>query len=260
MRKKMNKAIAVLLAIISIFSAFSIGLTSYAATLKVVQIDMPRGNETARNGWGHSALSLLNGWTMDATTFTTVKAMEDYNGAACYCIEPGVLIFTGDSLTSKGEDYWTNYPSRYNSTINPDTIKRYIGRIFQYGYTSNVSTDWLTTNSGGKKFAQYYATQILIWETLIGERDASFNKVNAKSSGKDNVLQVVQSNHPLRDEIISYYNDIEAKVKNHTKRPSFTATSSALAKTVEMEWDGSKYVATLTDSNSVLANYTFSGS
>ena len=32
--------------------------------------------------------------------------------------------------------FWDNYPSSYNSTISPDDIKLFIGRIFQYGYTA----------------------------------------------------------------------------------------------------------------------------
>ncbi len=47
-------------------------------------------------------------------------------------------------------------------------------------------------------------------------------------------------------------------VQNHTKVPSFCTRSSGSAKVNELKWDGSKYVTTLTDSNGVLGNYTFS--
>ena len=48
---------------------------------------------------------------------------------------------------------------------------------------------------------------------------------------------------------------MESSVKNHTKTPSFFAKK---AQTVELEWDGSQYTATLTDTNRVLGNYKFS--
>ena len=54
-------------------------------------------------------------------------------GRAIYCIEPGIVVNTGDQYTGRGEDFWDNYPSNLNPTIPPDTIKEYIGRIMTYG-------------------------------------------------------------------------------------------------------------------------------
>ena len=51
-----------------------------------------------------------------------------------------------------------------------------------------------------------YATQLLIWETVIGERDANFNHVAA--SGCSNVKDVINAKHPLRNKIFSYYNSM----------------------------------------------------
>ena len=48
-----------------------------------------------------------------------------------------------------------------------------------------------------------------------------------------------------------------SSVQNHTKVPSFCSRSTSSAKTVELEWNGSKYEAVLTDSNKVLNNYSF---
>ena len=260
MKNKGKRLIALIMAIITIFSTFTICFSVYAATEEVVQINMPRGDDPVQSGWGHGDLSLLNGWSMDATSFTTVKAMGDYDGNACYCIEPGVALYTGDKLSKEAEGFWDNYPSSYNKTIDPDTIKLFIGRLMQYGYTGPVSINWQSNNSGGKKYAQYYATQILIWEAIVGERDENFKKVNASDSGKDNVKKVVGSSHPLRTEIFDYYDEIVTKMQNHTKIPSFTARSKSKADTIELTWNGSEYVATLTDSNGVLSDYSFSGS
>lgn len=51
---------------------------------------------------------------------------------------------------------------------------------------------------------------------------------------------------------------MEASVKKHTIVPSFMARSTGKAQTVELNWDGSRYAATLTDTNGVLSDYTFS--
>lgn len=57
---------------------------------------------------------------------------------------------------------------------------------------------------------------------------------------------------------MSYYNSIAASVQTHSKVPSFFAKSTGKAKNIELEWDGEKYTATLTDTNNVLSNYSFS--
>lgn len=172
-------------------------------------------------------------------------------------IEIGVPQQTGDSFTKKGEDFWDNYPSSYNSTISPDDIKLFIGRIFQYGYTGTISTSWRSQNEGGDKLAHAVATQLLIWETVIGERDENFNKVS--TGGKDAVLDQISPNHPLYDKIMSYYNSMAASVQKHSKLPSFLSKTPGSAQEIELEWDGSKYTVTLTDSNNVLSGYAGAG-
>ena len=248
-----------LAALMCVTSLVGIGTTAYAAeeTDDVYLISYPRDGDSNYNAeWGHSNLSLMNGWKTGTSRYTTVRAMGSYNGNICYCIEIGVPQQTGDSFTKKGEDFWDNYPSSYNSTISPDDIKLFIGRIFQYGYTGTISTSWRSQNEGGDKLAHAVATQLLIWETVIGERDENFNKVS--TGGKDAVLDQISPNHPLYDKIMSYYNSMAASVQKHSKLPSFLSKTPGSAQEIELEWDGSKYTVTLTDSNNVLSGYKFS--
>lgn len=262
MIKKSKKLIALLLAVITLFSATSVNLVAYAATKGTVYItNIPRGNDPKKDGWGHPALKLMNGWDSPKTGVTTIKAVGDYEGNCCYCIEPGVSLASGSKLTKKSESFWNSFPSKYNKTIDPDTIKLLVGRIMQYGYTGKVSLNWKSNNkTGADNLSNYMATQILIWETIVGERDADFKKIDAKKSGKDNVKQMIKSNNPLKKQIFEYYDSIEEKVKAHTVTPSFTNKDKSKAKTIEMTYDGKEYTATLTDSNKVLSKYSFSGS
>ena len=263
MKTKMKRSLSLFLAVILCFSSFmGIGVTAFAAEKRdVYLIDLPRGKEPNKSGWGHPALELMNGWSTFDTDYVTVKALGDYEGDSCYCIEPGVPLYTGDSLSKEAENFWDNYPTKYNKSIVPDDIKIFIGRIMQYGYTGKNSVDWISTNSSGSDdCANHLATQLLIWETVIGERDENFNKINAHDYGKKNIKEIIQSNHPLKSKIFAHYDRIESSVKSHTKTPSFTAKSKAKAKTIELKWNGKNYSANLTDSNKVLANYDFSAS
>lgn len=85
----------------------------------------------------------------------------------------------------------------------------------QYGYTGTISTEWRSQNDGADKLAHVVATQLLIWETVVGERDADFNKVS--TGGYDAVLNQVSADHPLRSQIMHYYNSIAASVQTHSK-------------------------------------------
>ncbi len=246
-------------ALMCVTTLVGFGTTAYAAeeTDEVYLVSFPRdGDENYGAEWGHGSHTFMNGWSSGSSRFTTVRAMGAYNGNICYCIEVGVPQETGDRFTKKGEDFWDNYPSSYNSTISPDDIKLYIGRIFQYGYTGTISTSWRSQNEGGDKLAHAVATQLLIWETVVGERDENFNKVS--TGGKDAILDQISPDHPLYDKIMRYYDSMAASVQNHSKLPSFFAKSTGKAQNIELEWDGKKYTATLTDQNNVISDYSFS--
>ena len=107
--------------------------------------------------------------------------------------------------------------------------------------------------------AGYIATQLLVWETVVGERDSQFNHVDANTQGKNNVAEYISSSHPLRSQIFSQYSAIESAVKRHTMLPSFFSGSPD-AGAYELKWDGEKYSVTLTDTNNVLGDYTFTSS
>ena len=260
--QKIKKCMSLFLAaLMCVTTLFGVGTTAYAAeeTDEVCLVSFPRDGDANYGGeWGHGSFNFMNGWSSGSSRYTTVRAMGSYDGNICYCIEPGVPQESGDRFTKKGENFWDNYPSSYNHTISPDDIKLFIGRIFQYGYTGTISTSWRSQNEGGDKLAHAIATQLLVWETVVGERDADFNKVG--TGGKDAICDQISTNHPLYSRIMSYYNSIAASVQTHSKVPSFFAKSTGKAKNIELEWDGEKYTATLTDTNNVLSNYSFSAS
>ena len=259
-KTKFKRAVSLVMAAVLSLGVFAnIGTTAYAASgtkSDVYIMQLPRSGDTNNNGkWGHGELKFMNGWYSHAISTDSLRAMGSYSGNIAYCIEPGTGQHTGDTLTEKNEDYFNNLGS--NGTISGDDIRLNIGRILQYGYCGNISTSWKSQNSDdADKLSHAIATQLLIWETIVGERDESFNH---KSPGSyDAILDHIQKGHPLYSRIMAYYNSMSESVQKHTKVPSFCTKSSGSAKVNELKWDGSKYVTTLTDSNGVLGNYEFS--
>lgn len=264
MKNIIKKGMSGLLAVVMCLSTFiGIGATPVFAaseTSESYSVGFPRDGDAVQvydeNVWGHSAKKYMNGWYTEASTMTTIHCMDGYDGKVVYCIEPGITRTMGESFTGYGEDFWKNYPSDLNDTIEPDDIKVLLGRIMQYGYQGNLSTSWKSQNaSDADKIAHAYATQILVWETIVGERDANFKHVSTGSF--DTVKSCVSKNHPLYSKINSYYDEIVTSVQNHTKIPSFMNKSSSKAQTVELEWNGKEYSASLTDTNGVLSKFSF---
>lgn len=267
MKKLYRRSISGLLALLICFTAIlGSGMTAYAAaftgeTADSYSVAFPRdgdANLDYSGTWGHDELHYMNGWTSgEATWMTTLHTIGSFDGPACYCIEPGVPRNLYRSYESYGEDYWDSFPAEYNRTIDGRTMKTLLGRIMQYGYQGNLSLDWRSQNDAdADKLAHMMATQVLVWETVVGERDADFNHVDPGSA--DAVKSVYRTSHPLYGRFSAYYDSIETSVKKHTVVPSFMDRSEEAAQTVELSWDGGRYTATLTNTNGVLGEYAFS--
>ena len=258
----LRRSISLLLSLIICLSTIvGVALTASAAstTGKAIVIGYPRNGDTNYSTvtWGHDELHYMGGWMCHKGRYTTFYTMNSYKGNICYCIEPGRPLDTGLVFTQKDEDFFDNFPEEYNSTISADDIKLFLGRILQYGYTGQISDSWKSQNAeDADTMSKAFATQLLVWETVVGERDEYFNHVTP--NGYNAILEQVRGDHPLRKGIMNYYNAIASAVQQHTKMPSFLSRTAGKAQTVELSWDGSRYCAELTDNNGVIGNFNYS--
>ena len=258
----LRRSVSLLLSIfICLSTIVGVALTASAAstTGKAIVIGYPRNGDANYSTvtWGHDELHYMGGWMCHKGRHTTFYTMNSYKGNICYCIEPGRPLDTGLVFTQKGEDFFDNFPKEYNSTISADDIKLFLGRILQYGYTGQISDSWKSQNAeDADTMSKAFATQLLVWETVVGERDEYFNHVTP--NGYNAILEQVRGDHPLRNGIMNYYNAIASAVQQHTKLPSFLSRTAGKAQTVELSWDGSRYCAELTDTNGVIDNYNYS--
>lgn len=258
----LRRSVSLLLSIfICLSTIVGVALTASAAstTGKAIVIGYPRNGDANYSTvtWGHDELHYMGGWMCHKGRHTTFYTMNSYKGNICYCIEPGRPLDTGLVFTQKGEDFFDNFPKEYNSTISADDIKLFLGRILQYGYTGQISDSWKSQNAeDADTMSKAFATQLLVWETVVGERDEYFNHVTP--NGYNAILEQVRGDHPLRNGIMNYYNAIASAVQQHTKLPSFLSRTAGKAQTVELSWDSSRYCAELTDTNGVIDNYNYS--
>ena len=191
MKAKTNRYISLFLALVFCFSLLGTFPAFAATTVQAYMVNYPRQNDPnyGDSRFGHSANYLMSGWAYVAYERMTLHAIGSYNGQIAYCIEPGVDQDSGDTLTSTDESYWDNYPASSNVTIPPETIKTLLGRVLTYGYHGNISQDWMTGNASDADSLSYaIATQMLVWEVVVGERDANFDHVDPSAYGKGAVM------------------------------------------------------------------------
>lgn len=247
-----KRAVALLLALMMVFTG---AVQAFAATqMTMAVIALPRSADTNKGDWGLQDTYLLGGWGTVATESYFVYCKDSHSGQVVYCIEPGHSVRTGNILSQATDSsYWANYPGGYNPTLSPSQIKTLLGRLLQYGWRGNGNTSWNTTNASHRQeVAELIATQMLVWEVVVGERTLSFSHVDATRKGFDSVMDNISTGNPLYDDIWEAYESIEYAVQHHTLLPSFMSDNQITAPSHELVWNGSRYEITLTDTNGVL--------
>ena len=162
------------------------------------------------------------------------------NGQEAYCIEPGIMLAHGDVLRSDVIDVWNSFSYEQQNAIK---LALLCGRA---GNSSNLP---------GTPSCQQTATQMLIWEFVTGARQPSPPYARAN----DEIYTCLVSNGQ-NAEIGQIYDTILSYMLSYMTLPSFMSAVSTTAPQEELPYDGSTYSLTLTDTNNVIGNYSFSAS
>lgn len=182
-----------------------------------------------------------------------------YEDDPLYCIEPCKnyaastsgnymdedLGVSGSSST-RGSNVWYAMPYSYRQAIALTLL--YSRQLWDSNYS--VKTTAMANNPN---VSTRIATQFIIYEIVTGLRDAdTFNRrgSNGYTSGDVFYNAGVSNVSGFAEK----YNSIVSSVQNAMKIPSFTSRSSGSAPTVTMSGNQ----VSVTDSNGVLGNFTFS--
>ena len=187
-------------------------------------------------------LIIGNGYRINKADYWTMIHTAD-SMKAVYCLEAGAHVSSGDSYT---EDSANKYlESLATAELDADDIRNLIGRVFLYAFTGELTSV--------EAYYKYTATQLLVWEALVGQRDINFNRVDNGYTSVEKLLDNFQSDYAAQ--IVSgYYYEYEADIKEHSKSISFakSTTSSAKKNAVQANSDGTY---TFTDKNNVLSDF-----
>ena len=212
---------------------------------------------------GNTGKSVIHFYSLAKETTTTVtgslghlptKAIKSGSTEyPAYCLEKDKLIWDDINFT------WSSFTVPQQTTMKA---------ILAEGFCEINALDkpgWEESQGGGTKkgnyaneTAKWLVTQYLIWAAEKNYITKHSNTSWTWKSQVDTDLETVAKNAYNPTVVRSYYAEVKAKLLNAYTIPSFaSSSSSSFSTTIKMYWDGSKYTATVTDSHSVAAYYTY---
>lgn len=213
-------------------------------------------------GIGDTGKSVIHYYSLAKETTTTVTGSLGHlptktikSGSTeypAYCLEKDKLIWGGIDFT------WSSFTVPQQTTMKA---------ILAEGFHETNSLDkakWGDAQGIGYKgnyaneTAKWLVTQYLIWAAEKNYITKHSNTSWTWKSQVDTDLETVAKNAYNPTVVRSYYAEVKTKLLNAYTIPSFaSSSSSSFSTTIKLYWDGSKYTATVTDSHSVSAYYTY---
>lgn len=232
--KKFTRITALLLVVAVIFGTmFSLPVS--AASGDKVTITFDYCYDSTGNTIKFQQTTVSNGYTVGTPGEELCKIFAD--GKEAYCIEPGHTLYSGNTLTEDGSTVWKNLGSAKQKAINLALL---------YGKPGSGKC------LSGTEDQKWVATQLIVWEFVSGCRSTSEGYKCTNTKFIDGIC-AGGANLGVK----SVYNAISKSLANYSTVPSFASAIASKAETYEMKYTDGKYTLKLTDSNSILSDFSF---
>ena len=232
--KKFTRITALFLAVAVIFGTmFSLPVS--AASGDKVTITFDYCYDSTGNIIKFQQTTVSDGYTVGTPGEELCKIFAD--GKEAYCIEPGHTLYSGNTLTEDGSTVWKNLGSAKQKAINLALL---------YGKPSSGKC------LSGTEDQKWVATQLIVWEFVSGCRSTNDGYKCTNTKFIDGICA-----GGANPGVKSVYNAISKSLANYSIVPSFASAIASKAETYEMKYSDGKYTFTLTDSNSILSNFSF---
>ena len=232
--KKFTRITALLLAVAVIFGTmFSLPVS--AASGDKVTITFDFCYDSTGNIIKFQQTTVSDGYTVGTPSEELCKIFAD--GKEAYCIEPGHTLYSGNTLTESASTVWKNLGSAKQKAINLALL---------YGKPGSGK------NLSGTEDQKWVATQLIVWEFVSGCRNTADGYKCTNTKFIDGICA-----GGANPGVKSVYNAISKSLANYSTVPSFASAIASKAETYEMKYTDGKYTLTLTDSNSILSDFSF---
>ena len=232
--KKFTRITALLLVVAVIFGTM-FALPVSAASGDKVTITFDYCYDSTGNIIKFQQTTVSDGYTVGTPGEELCKIFAD--GKEAYCIEPGHTLYSGNTLTEDGSTVWKNLGSAKQKAIN-----------FALLYGKPGSGKSLS----GIEDQKWIATQLIVWEFVSGCRSTNEGYKCTNTKFIDGICA-----GGANPGVKSVYNAISKSLANYSIVPSFASAIASKAETYEMKYSDGKYTLKLTDSNSILSDFSF---
>ena len=232
--KKFTRITAFLLAVSVIFGTM-FTLPVSAASGDKVTITFDYCYDSAGNIIKFQQTTVNDGYTVGTVGEELCKIFAD--GKEAYCIEPGHTLHSGNTLTESAPTVWKNLGSAKQKAINLALL---------YGKPGSGKS------LSGTEDQKWVATQLIVWEFVSGCRNTADGYKCTNTKFIDGICA-----GGANPGVKSVYNAISKSLANYSTVPSFASAIASKAETYEMKYSDGKYTLTLTDSNSILSDFSF---
>lgn len=232
--KKFTRITALLLVVVVMFGTmFSLPVS--AASGDKVTITFDYCYDSTGNTIKFQQTTVSDGYTVGTPREELCKIFAD--GKEAYCIEPGHTLYSGNTLTENGSTVWKNLGSAKQKAINLALL---------YGKPGSGKS------LSGTEDQKWVATQLIVWEFVSGCRSTGEGYKCTNTKFIDGICA-----GGANPGVKSVYNAISKSLANYSTVPSFASAIASKAETYEMKYSDGKYTLTLTDSNSILSDFSF---
>ena len=232
--KKFTRITAILLAVALIFGTM-FALPVSAASGDKVTNTFDYCYDSTGNIIKFQQTTVSDGYTVGTSGEELCKIFAD--GKEAYCIEPGHTLYSGNTLTEDGSTVWKNLGSAKQKAINLALL---------YGKPGSGKS------LSGTEDQKWVATQLIVWEFVSGCRSTADGYKCTNTKFIDGICA-----GGANPGVKSVYNAISKSLANYSTVPSFASSIASKAETYEMKYSDGKYTLTLTDSNSILSDFSF---
>lgn len=233
-KRKFTRLTALLLVVAVLFGTmFSLPVS--AASGDKVTITFDYCYDSTGNIIKFQQTTVNDGYTVGTPNEELCKIFAD--GKEAYCIEPGHTLYSGNTLTEDGSTVWKNLGSAKQKAINLALL---------YGKPGSGKC------LSGTEDQKWVATQLIVWEFVSGCRSTSEDYKCTNTKFIDGICA-----GGANPGVKSVYNAISKSLSNYSTVPSFASAIASKAETYEMKYSDGKYTLTLTDSNSILSDFSF---
>ena len=232
--KKFTRITALLLVVAVIFGTM-FALPVSAASGDKVTITFDYCYDSTGNIIKFQQTTVSDGYTVGTPGEELCKIFAD--GKEAYCIEPGHTLYSGNTLTEDGSTVWKNLGSAKQKAINLALL---------YGKPGSGKS------LSGTEDQKWIATQLIVWEFVSGCRSTADGYKCTNTKFIDGICA-----GGANPGVKSVYNAISKSLANYSIVPSFASAIASKAETYEMKYSDGKYTLTLTDSNSILSDFSF---